>query len=204
MVLASKNPMEEALEISVTDIEKTDQLESLIRERSERLENVCADLVSCHVAVSRPHEHQKSGSGYRVWVEARVPPNQQFVGNEQSSHGELHDQVDTVVRRAFDAVERQLKEHSERMRDAQRRQIDKEDVPGVVTVIDPEKRFGIIKTVTGRDVYFNQGAVLNNDFDRIEIGTAVRYEDEPGDEGPRATTVQIVDKRGGPVAGPNA
>lgn len=204
MVLALWMGMEEPLEVSVTDIDKTEALESLIDERGERLERVCADLVSCHVAVSRPHEHQNSGSGYRVRVEARVPPNQQFISTEHSSHGDLHDQVETVVRRAFEAMERQLKEHSERVRDARRNQTDEEEAPGIVLIIDKDKRFGIIKTVAGRDVYFNEGAVLNNDFDRIEIGTAVRYEDEPGDVGPRATVVQIVDKRGGALFPPDA
>ncbi|MFP4070072.1 MAG: HPF/RaiA family ribosome-associated protein [Opitutales bacterium] len=196
--------METPLEITVTDIEKKPDLEALIRERASRLEKVCEDLVSCHVGVSKPHAHQDSGSGYRVRIEARVPPNQQFLAKEHSSHGELHDEVETVIRRAFDAVERQLKEFSERVRDDRRGQADEEDVPGTVVVIDKKRRFGIVKTMAGRNVYFDAGAVLNDDFDRIEIGTAVRYEDEPGDLGPRATTVQIVDKRGQPMVAPDA
>jgi len=37
---------------------------------------------------------------------------------------------------------------------------------------------------------------LNDDFDRLEIGTGVRFVEEPGEEGPQASTVQIVDKPG--------
>jgi len=194
--------MQEPLEISFNGIDKTPQLESLIREKTERLEKFSDAIISCHVDVAQPHAHQDSGSGYRVRIELRVPPKDSLVAHEHSSHGNIHDQVETVIRRAFEAVERQLKEHTERLRESQR-ESTQEDAPGTVIVIDKEKRFGIIKTVSGRDIYFTDNAVLHDDFDRIEIGTAVRYEDQPGDEGPRASTVEIVEKKGQPMANPS-
>ena len=194
--------MQEPLEISFNDIEKTPQLESLIREKTERLEKFSDEIISCQMDVAQPHAHQNSGSGYRVRIELRVPPKDSLVAHEHSSHGNIHDTVETVVNRAFDAVERQLKEHTERLRENQR-EYSEEDQPGTVIVIDQEKRYGIIKTVTGRDIYFTDNAVLHDDFDRIEIGTAVRYEDQPGDDGPRASTVEIVEKKGQPMAKPS-
>ena len=194
--------MQEPLEISFNDIEKTPQLEALIREKTERLEKFSDAIVSCHVDVAQPHAHQNSGSGYRVCIELRVPPKDSLVAHEHSSHGDIHDTVETVVNRAFDALERQLKEHTTRLREDQREHAQ-EDQPGTVIVIDQDKRYGIIKTVAGRDIYFTDNAVLHDDFDRIEIGTAVRYEDQPGDEGPRASTVEIVEKKGQPMAKPS-
>ncbi len=193
--------MQQSLEISFTGVEKTPQRESLIQEKAERLEKFNEQLISCHVAVSQPHAHQDSGSGYRVLIELRVPPKDQLVAHEHSSHGEIHDTVETVIRRAFDALERQLKEHTERLRGDQRESAE-EDQPGTVIVIDKKKRFGIIKTMAGRDIYFADKAVLHDNFDRIEVGTAVRYEDQPGYEGPRASTVEIVEKKGQPMAKP--
>ena len=194
--------MQEPLEISFNDIEKTPQLEALIREKTERLEKFSDAIVSCHVDVAQPHAHQNSGSGYRVRIELRVPPKDSLVAHEHSSHGNIHDTVETVVNRAFDALERQLKEHTERLRQDQREHSE-EDAPGTVIVIDQDKRYGIIKTAAGRDIYFTDSAVLHDDFDRIEIGTAVRYEDQPGDNGPRASTVEIVEKKGQPMAKPS-
>lgn len=191
--------MREPLEISFNEVEKTPQLETLIREKAKRLDTFCDNLIRCRVDVSQPHAHQDSGSGYRVRIEVRAPPNGQLVAHEHSSQGSLRDTVATVVRRAFEAVERQLKEHTGRLREG-RREYTQEDQPGIVIVIDKEKRFGIIKTVAGRDVYFADKAVLHSDFDRIEVGTAVRYEDQPDDDGPRASTVEIVEKQGRPVA----
>ncbi|MFO8027098.1 MAG: HPF/RaiA family ribosome-associated protein [Opitutales bacterium] len=193
--------MQEPLEISFNDVEKTPRLESLVHEKAERLEKFSDELISCHVDVAQPHAHPDSGSGYRVRIDLRVPPKDQLVAHEHSSHGNIHDTVETVVRRAFDAIERQLKEHTERLREGQREHSE-EDVPGTVIVIDKDKRYGIIKTVAGRDIYFTDKAVLHEDFDRIEIGTAVRYVDQPGDDGPRASTVEIVEKKGQAMARP--
>ncbi|HKK18455.1 MAG TPA: HPF/RaiA family ribosome-associated protein [Opitutales bacterium] len=194
--------MQQPLEISFNDIEKTPELDALIHEKAGRLEKFCDNLVSCHVSVAKPHAHQETGSGYRVRVEARIPPNHQIVAHEHSSHGELHDNVETVIRRSFDAAERQVKEHVAKLREDERESFDDEDAPGIVTVIDKAKRYGIIKTVAGRDIYFADKAVLHDDFDRIEIGTSVRYEDQSGDEGPRASTVEIVEKKGEPMVKP--
>jgi ribosomal subunit interface protein len=130
--------MQEPLEISFTGVEKTPFLESLIHEKSERLEKFNDPLISCHVAVSQPHAHPDSGSGYRVRIELRVPSKNPLVAHEHSSHGEIHDTVETVIRRAFDALERQLKEHTERLREDQRAYTE-EDQPGMVIVIDKEK-----------------------------------------------------------------
>ncbi|MFP4260973.1 MAG: hypothetical protein ACLFS1_07830 [Opitutales bacterium] len=96
---------------------------------------------------------------------------------------------------------RKLKERTERLRE-DRRQPAGEDPPGIVIVIDKEKRYGIIKTVAGRDIYFADKAVPHDDFDRIEIGTLVRYVDQPGGDGPRASTVEIMEKKGQPTTHP--
>jgi cold shock CspA family protein len=42
--------------------------------------------------------------------------------------------------------------------------------------------------------YFHHKSVLNDDFDRLEIGSGVRFAKAAGKEGPKAGTVQIIDK----------
>lgn len=95
------------------------------------------------------------------------------------------------------------KEHTNRLREGQREHTE-DDPPGIVIVVDKEKRYGIIKTVAGWDVYFNDEAVLHDDFGRIEIGTAVRYVEQPSDDGPRASTVEIVEEKGPAMAKPGS
>jgi len=173
----------------------------MIREKAARLEKFCDHIVSCHVAVERPHKHEDSGSDYRVRVDVRIPPHHELVADKHAARGGPCDTLEGVVREAFHAMERQVKELAERQRGGKREDPDAGQT-GVVTTINKEKRFGIIKTNDGRDIYFNEGAVLHHDFDRIEPGTSVRYVDGPGDEGPRASTVQVLDKRGQPIVTP--
>ncbi|MEJ2428230.1 MAG: HPF/RaiA family ribosome-associated protein [Deltaproteobacteria bacterium] len=66
----------------------------------------------------------------------------------------------------------------------------------LVDKLFPEKDYGFLKTVDGRVLYFHRNSVLADDFDRLEIGTGVRYVETMGDKGPQASTVQIVDKPG--------
>jgi cold shock CspA family protein len=66
----------------------------------------------------------------------------------------------------------------------------------IVTQIFPEEGYGFIKTLDGQEVYFHQNSVLHGDFDRLELGTGVRFIMTQGDKGPQATTVQVVNKPG--------
>jgi cold shock CspA family protein len=56
--------------------------------------------------------------------------------------------------------------------------------------------YGFLKTPDGREIYFHQNAVVGTDYERLEVGTQVRFEETMGDMGPQATTVRIVDKPG--------
>ena len=48
----------------------------------------------------------------------------------------------------------------------------------------------------GREVYYHRNAVLQDDFERMEIGTGVRFVASQGEKGPQASTVRFVDKPG--------
>ena len=54
--------------------------------------------------------------------------------------------------------------------------------------------YGRIQTPDGREIYFHRNSVVNSDFDQLEPGLEVRFSEEPGDEGPQATSVQLIGK----------
>jgi cold shock CspA family protein len=56
--------------------------------------------------------------------------------------------------------------------------------------------YGFLKTPEGREIYFQRAATLGHDWERLEIGTQVRFDETMGEMGPQATTVQIIDKLG--------
>jgi cold shock CspA family protein len=65
----------------------------------------------------------------------------------------------------------------------------------VVASIDrliPEEDHGFLRTVDGREIYFHRNAVVNRDFDELEVGMGVNYDEEQGVEGPQASSVRVV------------
>jgi cold shock CspA family protein len=43
-------------------------------------------------------------------------------------------------------------------------------------------------------IYFHRNSVLKNAFDRLEIGSEVRFSEEAGEQGPQASSVTLVGK----------
>ena len=65
---------------------------------------------------------------------------------------------------------------------------------GTVNEIYKNKGYGTIKTDGGRIVYFHKNSVINYEFNKMDIGKEVRYVEEMGDKGPKATTVRVIGK----------
>ncbi len=184
------------LEISYRDVAKTDAIENLIQEKVAKLERICNYINSCRIAIEKVHDRPRSGSPYRVRLDITFPPSHEIAVVRNPGEGEVYDDLQTVIRSAFDAARRQLQEYVERQRDEVKSH-PLQETAAIVTKLFPEEGYGFIKTLdTGRDIYFHRNSVLNDDFDRLQLGTGVQYAEEEGDRGPQASTVQIVDKPG--------
>jgi len=108
--------MQVPLEISFRGVQKTKAIENLIRRKTARLEQICNHMVSCHVAIEMPQHHQRSGNPFRVRIDMRVPVGHELVVKRESSEGDIHDALTKVLRKAFNAANRQLQELLERQR----------------------------------------------------------------------------------------
>jgi len=105
--------MQVPLEISFRGVQKTKAIENLIREKATKLEQICNYMVSCHVAVEMPQQHQKSGNPFRVRIDMRVPLGHELVIKRKLSEGDMHDTIPKVLRKAFNPANRKLQELSE-------------------------------------------------------------------------------------------
>ena len=191
--------MQIPLEITYRGVERTEALDALIRRKVDKLERFCNYLIGARVTVESSQQHQRSGSSYRVGIYLSVPPGHELVVKRGESEGHLHQEPATVVRDAFNAAERQLKELMEKQRGEVKSHPEQERM-ALVDKLFPEEGYGFLKTVDGRVLYFHRNSVLFDDFDRLAIGTGVRYVESMGDKGPQASTVQIVDKPGARVS----
>jgi len=191
-------------EIAFKDVPHTDEIESLIRQEAAKLDRVCDYLMSCSVIVERRQEHQEVGRPYRVRIYMTVPPGHDLVVRREPSKGDMHDPLEIVIKRAFDAAARQLRKLVEQQRRDVKMHPDKQ-VMAVVYRLFPEREYGFLKRVdTQEEIYFHKNSVAHHEFDRLAVGMGVRYTAEEGEKGLQATSVQIIYTSGPPMEQPPA
>jgi ribosomal subunit interface protein len=186
-------------EITYRGVEKTGAIEALINEKIAKLERVCDHISSCHIAVEKEQERPRDRSPYRVRLDITVPPGHELAAESTMSNQSQYVELDTVIRDAFEKAWRQLRDLSEQQHEYDKGQVNDgaQDTTALVTKLFPEQDYGFLKTLDGQDIHFTRNSVTNNNFDRLEVGTGVRFEAIEDEQGIlHATTVQIVDKPG--------
>ncbi len=187
--------MQIPLELNFHEVPRSDWSEALIYERALRLERFADDIISCHVIVSQPHRNQHSGRPFRVSLEVRLPRNRRLAVVEQPVVVEQQSDLRSVIDSAFASMERRLRNTGdERRRDSLTPGADERR--GLVVRLFPHEGYGFLRTLDGEERFFHRDAVLHDDFERIAVGTEVRFEPSEGDAGPQAGSVQIVNKPG--------
>ncbi len=95
------------------DVPKTDALENLIAQKIEKLEQYYDQISSCRIAIEKNHDHPGSGSPYRVRLDITVPENREVVVDKSPDESAQYLPLEAVIRDAFEAANRQLKELNE-------------------------------------------------------------------------------------------
>jgi ribosomal subunit interface protein len=181
------NTMDVPLEIRFHNLDKSEALETAIRERVARLERIYDRLTSCRVAVEAPHRTHRKGNVYEVHVELGVPGGTLAVSREPHKARVKYAQPDLykALRDAFDAAERQLMDYKLRQRGEVKPHADML----VGQVAQKEDDHGFLNTATGTTLYFHRNSVMDVDFETLRPGDPVRYVEDVGDTGPIATKV---------------
>lgn len=185
--------MEVPLEVSFRNLPHSEEIKALISERAQKLEEFCDHIISCRVAVEKPHEHQETGNPYRVRIELSVPPRHDIVIRKEPHKSEMHESLETVIRKAFDSAGLKLDRLNEKQKGRIKEHPHKE-VNALVGKIYPGKGYGFLETIDGREIYFHKNSVLSDGFERLKKGTGVHYIEEEGEKGPQASTVKITDQ----------
>jgi len=108
--------MQLPVEISYRGVEKSDQLDELIRSKAARLDRFCDHISRCDVVVEHPNHLQQSGNPFRVRIDVTVPPGHELVADENPETHEMHEPLSKVINDAFKTMERQLKSLVEKQR----------------------------------------------------------------------------------------
>lgn len=181
--------MQTPLEISFTNMDRSEALETRIREKTDKLEKIFNGITSCHVFIEAPHRHHRKGNHYEVRIELRVPGTELAVNNKPGDVN-AHEDVYVALRDAFRAMERQLKRWKQQVRGDVKHH--EPPLQGRVAELHAGEGYGQIATTDGRLVYFHENSVLNGEFGSLEEGDTVELVVRHGDKGPQASTVRRI------------
>jgi cold shock CspA family protein/ribosome-associated translation inhibitor RaiA len=180
--------MQRPLKITSRDFHLTPPFEAEIREKAAALDSYYERISGCEVTVGAPVEHHRKGGPFEVRVRLTVP-NRELVANRQIEEG-----LAAAIREAFNAIRRQLEDYVREQRGSVKAH---EPTPHArVSKLFQDQGYGFLRTPDGREVYFHSNSVLHGGFDKMEVGTEVRFAEEEGAEGPQASTVVITRKHG--------
>ena len=181
--------METPLELSFRNLQPSEFVEGLVRERVARLENIHNRITSCHVFVGAPHRRHRKGNQYEITIEVRVPGTELAV-NRKPGDVNAHEEINVAIRDAFNAMERRLK-HWKRRRGGDVRTHDG-GLQGRIAEIDSDRGFGHIAATDGRLVYFHRNSVVGGEFAKLGPGDPVELvvQSDESEVGPQASTVR--------------
>jgi ribosome-associated translation inhibitor RaiA len=187
------------LEIAFHNIESSEQAEQEIRARVADLERLYGRLVSCRVRVDQRAKDLTGTIPPVVHIELGVPGRGDLVVSHEPEHllrKYQHPDLHKAINEAFRIAARQLLDLKER-RDGRTKAGDHDaenQSLGQVAEITPEQDFGFLVTKEGSLLYFHRNSLLSGDFDTLERGDDIYYNEDVGDTGPIATKVRVKTK----------
>src|SRR5258708_30982485 len=152
--------MQTPLEIAFHNLPPSRRLEADIRARAGKLERLYDRLTACRVSVEAAHQQHQTGNLFEVHIVMTVPGQELVVSREPHKAKQRHatPDVQTSIRDAFKAAERQLKEFKRRIRG----EVKPHDAlfQGQVAELHPDEDHGFILTSTGTQLYFHRNSLL--------------------------------------------
>ena len=189
--------MQTAPEVIFHDVDRSAWVENYILERLQRLDKFAEGITSCRVSLAQEQASHHKGNRYSVMVEVRLPPNHDLAAKKAKIVRDMPTQLPALINLAFGAVERQLKKTAALRRGEVKSQRSAGNGParGIVEQVFDQEGYGFLRMLDDeRQVYFHRNSVLHGDFARLAVGTEVRFTPQEGDDGPQASSVQIVAK----------
>ncbi len=188
--------MQTPVKVAYRHLRSSPAVTELVQEKVKKLERYFDRITACAVTLEVPQRHHHLGKHYRVRIEMRVPGETLVVGRDPKE-SRAHEDLYAAIQAAFREAKRQLQDHARRSDHRVRaRAVTAHAEPprAVVVRLFPQEGYGFLQAPDGREIYFHQRAVLRGAFDRLKVGDEVRYAEEPGEEGPQASTVALARK----------
>ena len=184
------------LEIAFHNMESSDWAEQEIRARVADLQRLYGRLVSCRVRIDQRAKDLTGTIPPVVHIELGIPGRSDLVVSHEPDHllrKYRHPDLQKAINEAFRIAERQLCDLKEQRNG--RTKVGDHDTEnqslGTIAEITPDEDFGFLMTKEGGLLYFHRNALLTGDFDDLQRGDDVYYNEDIGDTGPIATKVRV-------------
>ena len=166
-------------------MEPSEAVEAAAREKAEKLDHFCPDIMACRVEIEQLQKHQHQGRPFGVRIQLSLPGHELNVGREQD------EDVYVALRDAFGGMERQLKEVVQRRR--RQEKAHPEPLHGkVLRLFDAESpQYGLIGTADGNEYYFDSDNLAGVQFTQLQLGAAVQFIADVASQGRQAKRVSL-------------
>ena len=198
-----------APQVTFRNMETAPELEAAVQKEASGLDRFFKRIVSCRVVIEGPRREEYGGL-YKVRIDLGVPGEELVVEHNPTLHSGLQELEATrktkqsephrerrdarlAIHEAFHEMRRRLQDYARRMRGQTK--VHGGLALGKVTKLSPEEDYGYLEA-DGHGVYFHRNSVLGGHFDRLRVGSQVRFAEEMGEKGPQASTVRLIRSTG--------
>lgn len=183
--------MERPPSITFRNMQGSPEIEDHIRRRIDELEKTHPHVIGCDVVVEAPQKQHVTGTEFAVRITLSVPGPDIHVERHLGRSGASED-VNLAIHDAFDAARRKLKEQKREMGALE----VKHHAPilhGVIDRLFEGEGYGFITADDGRELYFGRDHLVTGEWDKLRVGTKLRFREMEGDKGPFAANVAVLD-----------
>jgi len=176
--------MQLPLQIVFRDVARSEAVETVIREKADKLGLFFDRIMSCRVTVGMIQKHKHQGKLFNIRVDLTVPGAEIVVNRDKA------EDIYVAIRDAFDAAKRKLEEFARRIRGEVK--VHEVEAHGRIVRLLTEEAYGFIEKPDGTELYFHVYNCVHPDFDRLKVGDEVVFLEEMAGEGLQANRVSIV------------
>jgi ribosome-associated translation inhibitor RaiA/cold shock CspA family protein len=175
--------MQVPLDITFENSEPSEAIRSEVEKQAKRLEKFDDRITSCNVAVIAPQARHRKGGLFKIDIRIAMPEHKDIIVTKTHGDTPEHEHVVVAIKDAFAAAQRQIEDAVREMR-GQVKPHEAED-HGRVSKFMAGDDYGFIKTADGREIYFHRNSVFDDTFDRLTVGSEVRFVEEMGERARR-------------------
>lgn len=175
--------------ITFRNLDSSPAIEQKVRERIVDIEKYHPRITSCDVVIEMPQKPRVSGREFLVQINIRVPGPDIHVARSVS-HSEAAGNLDLAIRDAFNAARRMLQDQDREM-DIHRVKRHAPVLHGEIDRLFEGEGYGFISGEDGEEYYFSRESIGENGWEKLRVGTRLKFRAEDGENGPYAANVSV-------------